>query len=90
LPLVVQFNKRDLSNTLSRDDLLSRWGSAPWPLVFSVALTGHGVLTTFKQLLVQVYTRMDDQYKLSQNHGMECSQFVKAIMGDVSFVETER
>lgn len=90
LPLVVQFNKRDLANALSRDELLSRWGTAPWPLVFAVALTGHGVLTTFKHLLVQVYSRMDAQHHLLENHGMACSQFIRAIMGDVALMETER
>lgn len=90
LPLVVQFNKRDLNNILSREEILSRWGQAPWPIVFSIAVTGHGVLTTFRQLLIQVYSRLDDQYKLSIDHDLECSRFVNAIMGDVSFRETER
>lgn len=90
LPLVVQFNKRDLGNILSREEILARWAKMPWPLVFSIALTGHGVLTTFRQLLVQVYARLDEQYNLSQDHDLECAGFVKAIMGDVSFRETER
>lgn len=90
LPLVVQFNKRDLTNILSREEILSRWSKAPWPLVFSIAVTGHGILTTFRQLLVQLYARLDDQHYLSTNHRMDCDQFIKAVMGDVSFRETER
>jgi len=90
LPLVVQYNKRDLANILSREEILSRWGKAPWPLVFSIAPTGHGVLTTFRQLLVQVYARLDDQHNLSKDHGMDSSLFIKAIMGEVSIQETER
>lgn len=88
LPLVVQFNKRDLDNILSREEILSRWGHAPWPLVFSVALTGPGVMDTFQQLLLQVYTNLDSQYSLSEQHGMNCDNFVTAIMGDVSYKET--
>ncbi len=90
LPLVVQFNKRDLPNILSREEILDRWGQAPWPLVFSIALNGHGVLTTFKQLLTQVYSSMDRQYSLLNEHGLDCSGFIKALMGEVSFRETER
>jgi signal recognition particle receptor subunit beta len=90
LPLVVQFNKRDLANILSREEIMSRWSQAPWPLVYSIAVTGHGVLTTFRQLLVQVYSRLDQQYKLATDHNLECSRFIQAIMGDVSFRETER
>ena len=90
LPLVVQYNKRDLTNTLSRQEILSRWSKAPWPLAFSIAVTGHGVLTTFKLLLAQVYARMEDQYRLSTDHDLDCLQFTKAIMGEVSLRETER
>jgi hypothetical protein len=90
LPLVVQFNKRDLANILTREEIMSRWSQAPWPLVYSIAVTGHGVLTTFRQLLVQVYSRLDQQYKLATDHNLECSRFIRAIMGDVSFRETER
>ena len=40
LPLVVQFNKRDLANIVSEEDVRGRWGAAPWPLTFASALTG--------------------------------------------------
>jgi hypothetical protein len=89
LPVVVQFNKRDLGNILSREEIFSRWGKAPWPLAFAIALTGHGVLTTFRHLLEQIYTKLDDRHALSSAHGMNRDQFIKAIMGDVSFRETE-
>ncbi len=90
LPIVVQFNKRDLDHILSREEILSRWSSAPWPLVFSVALTGHGVLSTFEQLLIQLYPKLDHEHGLSSNHGMSAEQFIHAIMGDVHSRETER
>jgi len=90
LPLVVQYNKRDLHNVLSREEILSRWGKTPWPLVFAIALTGHGVLTTFKHLLMQVYARLDAHHHLAHHHGLDCARFIGAIMGEASFLETER
>ena len=90
LPLVVQFNKRDLPNILSREEIRSRWKSAPWPLIYAIAVTGQGVLTTFKELLVPLYARLDDRHELSTGHGMDCSRFIGAVMGDVSFRETDR
>ncbi len=80
LPLVVQFNKRDMAAILSKEEILNRWGKAPWPVVFSVALTGLGVLETFEQLLCQVYARMDGPHQLAQLHKLNCESFVKAIM----------
>jgi len=90
LPMVVQFNKRDLTHILPREAIRSRWGQAPWPLVFAIALTGHGVLTTFRELLVQVYARLDEQHRLTKDHALDCGRFVTAIMGDVACMETER
>jgi hypothetical protein len=89
LPLIVQFNKRDLDNILPREEIISRWGKAPWPLFFSIALDGPGVLQTFRQLLLQVYSRLDLQYNLSKRHGMTCDIFVASIMGNVKYQETD-
>ncbi len=89
LPLIVQFNKRDLNRILSREDILSRWGKAPWPVFFSIALTGPGVLQTFRELLVRVYTSLDLQHSLSAQHGMTVDFFVASIMGEVAYPETD-
>lgn len=89
LPLIVQFNKRDLTNILSREEIVSRWGKAPWPLFFSVALTGPGVLQTFRQLLRDVYVMLDRDYYLSDQHGMTGDRFVASIMGQVAYPETD-
>ncbi len=88
LPLVVQFNKRDLGNILSREEILSRWGKAPWPVFFSIALTGPGVLQTFRELLLRVYATLDKRYYLSAQHGMTGEHFLVSIMGEVAFSET--
>lgn len=89
LPLIVQFNKRDLDNILPREEIISRWGKAPWPLFFSIALDGPGVLQTFRQLLLQVYSKLDLQYNFSKRHGMTCDIFVASIMGDVTYPDTD-
>jgi mutual gliding-motility protein MglA len=89
LPLIVQFNKRDLGGILSREEIVSRWGKAPWPLFFSVALTGPGVLQTFRQLLQEVYTSLDRRHGLSDRHGMTGDLFVCSIMGRVEYPETD-
>jgi len=90
LPLVVQFNKRDLDTILSRDEILSRWGQAPWPLFFAIALTGPGVLQTFRQLLLLAYDSLDRRHNLSGQHGMTAESFVTSIMGELEFPETDR
>jgi mutual gliding-motility protein MglA len=52
LPLVVQFNKRDLPDIESEADLQTRWAGTPWaPVVLASALRGEGVLESFRRLV---------------------------------------
>lgn len=81
LPLVVQFNKRDLPNVLSEAEIMERWSAAPWPLTFASALTGDGVLDTFIKLLQQLYPVMDGFFRLSELHHVDANAFVKAVAG---------
>lgn len=81
LPLVVQFNKRDLTDVLSEQDVLDRWRSTPWPVKFATALQGRGVLDTFSSLLERVYAVIDPLYGLARDHGLSGGDFVVATMG---------
>jgi len=82
LPLVVQFNKRDLPNILSEEEIRARWGQTPWPLTFSCALSGAGVAETFRELLKQVYAGLDRKFSLFVRHGLNEAAFVAAAVGE--------
>lgn len=62
LPLAVQFNKRDLPHIISEEDVLARWQTMPWPVVFATATHGEGVRETFEQLLRLVYRSVHAEY----------------------------
>jgi hypothetical protein len=81
LPLVVQFNKRDLADILSENEVNERWQSAPWPLTFASALKGDGVRETFAALLRTVYRVLEDQYALGSRHGLTEEAFVAGAAG---------
>ena len=81
LPLAVQFNKRDLLNILSEEEIRERWGNTPWPLTFASALTGAGVAETFSTLLHQVYRKVNRDYALAERHRLNEQDFVKAAGG---------
>lgn len=84
LPLVVQFNKRDLKDILSEEEILERWNATPWPVVFSSALKGEGVVNTIEALLKQIYTTMDKEYGLEEKHKLVEAQFIAGVIGDIS------
>lgn len=82
LPLVVQFNKRDLRNVVSEQEVRSRWQGTRWPLLFSSALESYGVLETLTALLHAVYAAADRHYRLEERHGLSCDAFIAGVAGE--------
>lgn len=81
LPLVVQFNKCDLPDAVPEMEIRDRWSSAPWPLIFSVALHGEGVSSTFETLLRAVYRRFSTEFSLADTHHLDENAFVSNTLG---------
>lgn len=81
LPLIVQFNKRDLPDVLDEDTIRSRYAGAPWPLVFAAAIDGVGVRETFESLLRAVWRRHAPELGLETEHGLTEDQFIVAALG---------
>lgn len=79
LPLVVQFNKRDLPEVTAEAEILARYAATPWAVTFACATRGEGVLATFAQLLARVHRRHDAALGLSQRHGLTEERFVAAF-----------
>ena len=80
-PLVVQYNKRDMGDILTEQEIAERWDAAPWPVVLASALQGAGVLETFSALLRPVYRKLDLQLGLFAGHGLSEDAFVAAAGG---------
>ncbi len=85
LPLVIQFNKRDLPDIDSEAVIREQWREAPWPLTFASAIGGEGVRETFAALLGQLYPALDAQFALDAQHGLSAEAFVAGLCdGDVA------
>lgn len=78
LLLVVQYNKRDPNDILTEEEIMSRWGKAPWPVTFSVAPAGEGVRETFRELLSLVYLALDNKFSLTDRNQVTREEFVTA------------
>lgn len=87
LPMVVQFNKRDLSPIVSEAEVNKRWGKMPWPVVFATATSGEGVAESFQSLLRSVYGDMEQRFELASKHGVSEQGFLDAIMTTANQVE---
>ena len=69
LPLVIQFNKRDLPDIVGEDEVLKRWRPSGLPLIFASALHGKGVQATFEAILDATFKQLEDQLQLHHRCG---------------------
>jgi signal recognition particle receptor subunit beta len=81
LPLVVQYNKRDLPDILGEDEVQARWQKAPWPVLFATASAGAGVRESYEALLQRLYASVDRHHALAAEHGVQAEQFVACATG---------
>lgn len=72
LPLVVQYNKRDLKDIIDENEVRALWGQTHIPVQFSTAINGHGVRETFVSVLKEVYRNLDQ--KLSMKNGLNITE----------------
>ncbi|MCG2580132.1 MAG: GTPase domain-containing protein [Marinobacter sp.] len=80
LPLVVQFNKRDITGVVDETVLQTRWSATPWsPLIMASALRGQGVIETFRTLLDRLYTEINDEFELVSRHGIDRDRFITRL-----------
>ena len=85
LPLVIQFNKRDLPGVRSDEEIddLARRGKEP---VFkAVAMQGHGVLECFFGLLDRSWKKLDAEHALSEKLGLRPEAFLEMAAESLGF-----
>ena len=79
IPLVIQFNKRDLPQAIPEQEILGTWEPTGIPVVMASALHGEGVARTFGILAGLVYDRIDTRFKILEEHGLAREQFVQQL-----------
>lgn len=79
LPLVIQFNKRDLPDSLPEEEIRSVWGPTGIPVLMASAIRGAGVTETFAALVGLVYDRVDARFDLARGHGLSRADFVAQL-----------
>jgi len=87
LPLVIQFNKRDLSGILPEEEIRKTWDGTGLPVFCASALHGEGVLETFRELLGQTYMGLNGRIRLAEEHGLSRRDFVAAVTGEKKMSE---
>jgi hypothetical protein len=81
VPLVVQFNKRDLPAIEPEETVRRVWGPSGIPIFMASALRGTGVLETFACLAGKVYEALDSRLGLQERHGVSRQLFLGSLVG---------
>lgn len=79
VPVVIQFNKRDLPDAKTDAELEETRARGKEPIVGAVAIRGEGVLETLHQVLTQAYRKMDARVQLAKNIGLTEVEFLGQI-----------
>ncbi len=80
LPLVVQFNKRDLPGVVDEREIRAAWEPSGLPVIMASALQGWGVQETFRTVLGLTFDGVDARYGLSARFGVERDEFIRAVL----------
>lgn len=79
VPLVIQFNKRDLPEIIEAAEIDRLWSGSGLPVLFSSALKGDGVVETFAAIAGRVYEHLDEKFRLAALHGLAKDAFVDKL-----------
>jgi signal recognition particle receptor subunit beta len=79
LPLVIQFNKRDLPNVRSDAEIVQLAKRGREPVFAASALSGAGVLESFFGLLHLTWQRLDAEHGLAKMIGVEHDELLQMI-----------
>lgn len=79
LPLVIQFNKRDLSDIVPEDELKAIWGPTGLPVFMASALQGYGVLETFQAALEGLFDCVDQKLQLRERFRVDRDDFITTL-----------
>lgn len=79
VPVVIQFNKRDLPDAQTDEELEQARQRGKEPVVGAVALRGEGVMETLHALLQVAWRNLDERMRVSRNVGLTEKEFLTHI-----------
>src|SRR5512145_285005 len=80
MPLVIQFNKRDLPNARSEAEIAEQAAQGKEPVYLAVATHREGVVETFIGLLNLTWQILDTRHELGQKLAMESGPFLEEVL----------
>ena len=92
MPLIIQFNKRDMKDVRTDEELGKLASQGKEPVYLAVATRGDGVVESFMGLLKLTWDALDSQHRLAEKFGLDADEFLTEVarqlgMGEPSLHE---
>lgn len=88
VPVVIQFNKRDLPDSRTDAEIEEARKRGGQEVVGAVAARGEGVMETFHAVAQAAYRRLEARAHLSRNVGLSEAEFLGQIFGQMDLTGT--
>jgi hypothetical protein len=88
VPVVIQFNKRDLPGARTDEELEEARRRGGEPIIGASAIRGEGVLETFHTLVQLAWRRLDERTQLSRNIGVSEAEFLGTLFQQMDLTGT--
>jgi len=88
MPLIIQFNKRDMPGARSVDEIAEMARRGTEPVYLATATRGDGVVESFIGLLYRTWQALDEQHALGQKFGFDGDVFVAEMAKKLGQTET--
>ena len=79
IPLIIQYNKRDLPDIVTEEEVHRVWSPTHIPVCMACALQGVGVVESYQTLLNLVFTALDQRHGLTDRHGLDRASFLQQL-----------
>lgn len=79
VPIVIQFNKRDLDNIKSEKEIEEDWGDSRFPTNTATATKSEGVFETFEKMLRMTFESLDKQFNFASKFEFDVDDFVRSL-----------
>jgi signal recognition particle receptor subunit beta len=79
MPLVIQFNKRDMPDVRSDEEIDTLASKGKDPVYKAVALRGKGVLDTLMGLVTLTWKKLEQEHSFAQKFGVESDALLTEI-----------
>lgn len=79
IPIVIQFNKRDMEEIRSDAELEAIANQSREPIYRAIATRGYGVMQTLRGLLGQTWKKLEEENGLEERFGISPARFMQEV-----------